>query len=120
MSNYLFISGVNGFNVGERLCYNRSSFLHLPIDTPYVPIFFSSMTSSIFYDLLSLTHAYDFHMLTVFTCFSLPILYDYPVLYKPPCNIFNGSLVFIVNLSHYRLSPLDRLIDNSLLHFFCH
>src|SRR6266576_825703 len=83
------------------------------------------MTSLTFYDLLPLTHAYnihmltishvyDFHMLTVFTCFSLPVLYDYLVLYKPPCNVVNGSLVFIVNLSCYRLSPLDGLIDNSL------
>src|SRR6266567_2111487 len=53
-------------------------------------------------------------MLTVFTCFSLPMLYDYLVLYKPSCNVVNGSLVFIVNLSCYRLSPLDGLIDNSL------
>src|SRR6266550_1822839 len=92
---------------------------------------FSSMTSLTFHDLLPLTHAYnihmltishvyDFHMLTVFTCFSLPILYDYLVLYKPLCNVLNGSLVFIVNLSRYRLSPLDGLIDNSLLYFFCH
>ena len=37
---------------------------------------FSSVTSSTFYDLLSLTHAYDFHMLTIshaydFTCLRL-------------------------------------------------
>ena len=68
MSNCLFISGVNGFNVGERLCYNRSSFLRLPFDIPYMPVFLSSMTSLTFYDLPSLTHAYNFHMLTIFTC----------------------------------------------------
>src|SRR6266550_3505638 len=38
MSNYLFIFGANGFNVGERLCYNRSSFLRLPFDIPYMPV----------------------------------------------------------------------------------
>ncbi len=92
---------------------------------------FSFMTSLTFYDLLPLTHAYnihmltishayDFHMLTIFTCFSFTYLYDYLVLYKPPCNIFDGSLVFIVNLSCYRLSPLDGLIDNFFLYFFCH
>src|SRR6266550_4530000 len=32
---------------------------------------FSSMTSSTFHDLPSLTHAYDFHMSTVFTCLRL-------------------------------------------------
>src|SRR6266550_389723 len=68
MSNCLFIFSVNGFNVGERLCYNRSSFLHLPFDIPYMPVFLSSMTSLTFYDLPSLTHAYTFHMLTIFTC----------------------------------------------------
>src|SRR6266576_3496790 len=70
MSNYLFIFGVNGFNVGERLCYNRSSFLRLPFDILYMPVF-SSMTSLIFHDLLPLTHAYDFHMLNDFTCLRL-------------------------------------------------
>src|SRR6266550_2196233 len=92
---------------------------------------FSSMTSSTFCDLLPLTHAYNFHMLTISHVYDfhmltyshaslLPILYDYLVLYKPLCNVFNGSLVFIVNLSCYRLSPLDGLIDNSLLYFFWH
>src|SRR6266576_4651002 len=42
---------------------------------------FSSMTSSTFYHLLPLTHAYDFHMLTVFTCFS----FTYFV--RLPCTI---------------------------------
>src|SRR6266576_3849061 len=53
---------------------------------------FSSMTSLTFYDLLPLTHAYDFHMLaishvydfhmlTVFTCFS----FTYFV--RLPCTI---------------------------------
>ena len=72
-------------------CYNRSSFLRLPFDIPYMPVFLS-MTSLTFYDLLLLTHAYnfhmltishvyDFHMLTVFTCFS----FTYFV--RLPCTI---------------------------------
>src|SRR6266550_2621396 len=137
MSNYLFIFGVNGFNVGERLCYNRSSSLCLPFIFCICPSF-SSMTSSTFYDLLSLTHAYNFHMLTIshvndFTCLRLShvnrihmlLLYLFCMttlyyMYKPLCNVLNSSLVFIVNLSCYRLSPLDGLTDNSLLYFFCH
>src|SRR6266550_5554769 len=72
-------------------CYNRSSFLRLPFDIPYMPVFFFYDVLT-FYDLLCLTHAYDFHMLTishvydfhmltVFTCFS----FTYFV--RLPCTI---------------------------------
>src|SRR6266700_5432217 len=65
MSNYLFISGVNGFNVGERLCYNRSSFLRLPFDVPYMPVFFfydvfNLLSSSSFNTCLQHSHVNDF------------------------------------------------------------
>src|SRR6266576_5827204 len=117
MSNYLFIFGVNGFNVGERLCYNRSSFLRLPFDIPYMPVFsfydvLNLLRSSSFNTCLQHSHVNDFTCLRLSHASPLPILYDYLVLYKPPCNVLNGSLVFIVNLSRYRLSPLDGLIDN--------
>ncbi len=45
---------------------------------------FSSMTLSTFYDLLWLTHAYNFHMLTVFTCFPLTYFIWLPCTIKAP------------------------------------
>src|SRR6266576_2866307 len=65
MSNYLFIFGVNGFNVGERLCYNRFSFLRFPFYHPYMPVFFfydvfNLLSSSSFNTCLRLSHVNDF------------------------------------------------------------
>src|SRR6266550_9426929 len=72
----------------SRSYVSRSTFRTCPS--------FSSMTSLTFYDLLPLTHVYDFHMLTVFTCFSFTYFLRLPCTIKTPCNIVNGSLVFIV------------------------
>src|SRR6266567_9560262 len=76
MSDYLSISGVNGFNVGERLGVTTVPRSYVFRSTFRICPSFSSMTSSTFYDLLSLTHAYDFHMLRIshvydFTCLRL-------------------------------------------------
>src|SRR6266567_6201560 len=76
MSDYLSISGVNGFNVGERGYVTTVPRSYVSRSTFRICPSFSSMTSLTFYDLLPLTHAYDFHMLTIshvydFTCLRL-------------------------------------------------
>src|SRR6266576_1379187 len=111
MSNYLFISSVNGFNVGERLCYNRSSFLRLPFDIPYMPVF-SSMTSSTFYDLLPLTHAYDFHMLAVFTCLQLSHVNCIHMLLL---YLFCMTTLYYINLP---VTPLTSVSKSGSVRFF--
>ena len=55
----------------------------------------------------TLSHVNRIHML-LFYLFCTTTLYYI----NPPCNVLNGSLVFIVNLSGYRLSLLDELLDN--------
>ena len=59
-------------------CYNRSSFLHLPFDIPYMPVFFfydvfNLLWSSSFNTCLWLSHVNDFtclrfHIPMTFTC----------------------------------------------------
>src|SRR6266576_4906950 len=96
MSNYLTFSVQMVSNVGERLCYNCSLFLRL-LSRLRICLSFSSMMLSTFYDLLSLTHAYnfhmlmishayDFHMLTVFTCFPFTYFVRLPCTIKPLCK----------------------------------
>src|SRR6266576_3483823 len=91
MSNCLFISGVNDFNVGERLCYNRSSFLRPPFDVPYMPVFFfydvfNFLRSSSFNTCLPHSHVNDFtclrlshvnriHMLLLYLFYTTTLYY---------------------------------------------
>src|SRR6266566_9738256 len=83
MSNYLFIFGVNGFNVGERLCYNRSSFLRLPFNVPYMPVFFfydvfNLLRSSSFNTCLRLSHVNRIHMLLLYLFCTTTLYYINP------------------------------------------
>src|SRR6266550_9559747 len=83
MSNYLFIFGVNGFNVGERLCYNRSSFLRLPFNVPYMPVFF-------FYDVFNLLRSSSFN-----TCLRLSHVNDFTCLRLSHVNCIHMLLLYL-------------------------
>src|SRR6266576_2554972 len=83
MSDYLFISGVNVFNVGERLCYNCSSFLRLPFDIPYMPVFF-------FYDVLNLLRSSSFN-----TCLRLSHVNDFTCLRLSHVNRIHMLLFYL-------------------------
>src|SRR6266550_1463664 len=83
MSKYLFIFGVNGFNVGERLCYNRSSFLRLPFDIPYKPVFF-------FYDVSNLLRSSSFN-----TCLQLSHVNDFTCLRLSHVNRIHMLLLYL-------------------------
>src|SRR6266550_8932829 len=83
MSNYLFIFGVNGFNVGERLCYNRSSFLRLPFDIPYMPVFF-------FYDVFNLLRSSSFN-----TCLQLSHVNEFTCLRLSHVNRIHMLLLYL-------------------------
>jgi hypothetical protein len=77
-----------------------------------------------------LSHAYCFHMLTIFTCYSishanhyhmptyshvfyflLHILY-FTMYKRPPNTVLDSSLVLTVNLSHLRLRSLEDLSED--------
>src|SRR6266571_8797390 len=83
MSNYLFIFGVNGFNVGERLCYNRSLFLRLPFDIPHMPVFF-------FYDVFNLLRSSSFN-----TCLQHSHVNDFTCLRLSHVNRIHMFLLYL-------------------------
>src|SRR6266576_4220762 len=94
MSNYLFIFGVNVFNVGERVCYNRSSSLRLPFDIPYMPVFFfydvsNLLRSSSFNTCLQHSHVNDF------TCLRLSHVNDFTCLRLSHVNRIHMLLLYL-------------------------
>jgi len=103
----------------DSLCYN-CTMTHLFPNPLCMPLLLCSLYTSLpmfvsFLNIHCLSHACQFHMLTIITCLSyshvfyflLCILY---LMYKrPPNTALDSSLVLTVNLSHLCLKSLEDL-----------
>ncbi len=130
MSNHLSFSVQMVSNVGERLCYNRSSSLRLPSCLPYMPVFFfydvmNLLWPSLINTCLRLSHVNRIHMLSTYLFCMTTLYYKTPSVLQSQYGLLHYAYLtrwtsHFLYAYHIRRSPYARFVRTTSLPYQYH